>query len=353
MGYSAPYDDEDEGDGESFLPNAKSNAPKIPMNSALDRSISMKSWLYGNQNEILSSIKTISHYTTLRTFVSIVGSGEFWLSHISRMNDFEEVVAAARIVNNQINENERASNGVYIDYWNRIRIRYNDLIDNTYENMYLMSFSETNIELEMIDILSMWVKYGGNGTGITMLFNRENILLPYETNDPLIWIRMNYRHISDFSYHIIDRIQRAIVEFGIVNQSVEIDKTRALNERDELFIERMSWTLFVETISHKHVGYIDEKEYRLVFSPFLRPRLHDSVVIVDRKFGDDERKIARIKLEEYPTIRSKSIALKDILYAIMLGPTCLSSYDSVRRILDMHGLNRVKILHSSIPYRNT
>lgn len=205
------------------------------------------------------------HFTNFNSFLGMIKNQEIWAFHTKFMNDPTEsglfFSCLADHVNEKMKENSGEEKG-YIDHISRMislfsnRDKYNP--DET--GHFIFSLSETE------NSVGLWREYAGNGKGLAIKLNRENLIKSVNSSE-------YHRPLSCFIYKI-KYVGRDNIDYidNIVNEFLEFYK-KTLNEarnvlvdmfNDEAFHEAVLLNLYSISALIKHEAYAEEKEHRLI-----------------------------------------------------------------------------------------
>jgi hypothetical protein len=136
----------------------------------------------------------LAHYTSIQALEAILRSNEVWFSNPLFMNDIEEVRFGINVgANLFLTSTELESACGNKERFNLLRskfIQYYDAFVNEYViDTYIFCLSE-HVKDDTDGLLSMWRGYGGNGSGVAIVFDAGK--LPVRDDAPLIIARVQY-----------------------------------------------------------------------------------------------------------------------------------------------------------------
>ena len=191
----------------------------------------------------MSDIQILYHYTDFNAMRGIISNGEIWLWNLRRMNDSQEmqyfIKQLKTAVKNQISEDLHELTEKLFD---------ENLKDFNSLCSYASCFSEYS------DDASQWARYGKNGQGVCIAFDKELLSkIGIECHTPLC--KVNYAS--------------NVEEMDIVKELSEMIKTYSVSPEliDSEKISQIFHNLVNNSPLFKHPSFISEKEYRLVSLP--------------------------------------------------------------------------------------
>lgn len=291
------------------------------------------------------NLEFIYHYTTLEALLKgIISENKseeitFWATNSNHMNDPKEF---------KIDLENFYEDVKHIKYFSSL-FEKNYFTNNLgkSDNAYLLSFSENK------DFLPMWNMYAKNGNGVVLEFEKQLVALP-ET--PLVRCLYPRKEIYNETIKFLEKIfaEGDKHKFTRGRFFLGLDKIRYKSStREERRGRFKSCNLddcdnccknlcalvvlsIFPIIAYKHNAYEHEKELRLII------------------FEKDTDKIKFRNKDEMliPYIERK--INRKALKSVIIGPT--QNYElsqkSLRMFLDSRGFNDVKIIKSTVPYRN-
>lgn len=273
------------------------------------------------------------HYTTPQAFFSIIQSKHLWMRDVRQMNDHRELHVGREFISDAL-----ADDRFGYEFVERMS-------EHSAEHEYYVScFSENG------DQLSQWRGYAGDGTGVCLGFevDRESLSEIFQFREVV------YYDKGAADSRVGSLMQNLARRYGpIINQMVRSD----ILERPEVendFI-RMLAEIKGELASYKGVGFKEEKEWRIIYSPTSRmyrlnsqgPFFVDQMYQLEFEFavlGSMLCKCFRLPLcGELAFMR---------LVEVRKGPKCTFIPEDIAELVRISGLNDdVEITDSKISYR--
>jgi hypothetical protein len=307
-------------------------------------------WADLSEEEIRPSTGQLAHYTSITTLESILKFNQIWLSNPLFMNDHEELHFGLRIAEQEfmIHEGIRAACGnkesheiLINDFQKKLRQIGSEHAFDT----YIACFSLHEAVKDKDGKLSMWRGYGGNGSGVALVFDTTSIK---ETNTNfLIWAKVHYASREQRTAWIRKKLDL----FAELLHRYQLPPSGYRTAIDSL-LERFK----VFSIFTKHHGFHEEQEWRLVY---LRERDKNGMLTDMLGYAIGARGIEpklKLDLVRLGKIVGQDLSPQRILSRLILGPSISSPLlrATVIRMLETLGLGGLsdKVVTSETPYRN-
>lgn len=256
-----------------------------------------------------------AYYTSASTGMKILDNNEAWLRNASLMNDFSEVHHGQNCIFNAWEHTEAGTklkalltllHPGAVDQFSK---KFNDDQPSRTTQSYILCMSEhgdDNADEDQYGRLSMWRAYGGDTNVAFILkstpFFSETAAIDAYTS-PVI-----YKDISSFEEPFSEFVDG-------------LDKD--LNFLREVGWETIQLWLFqamrFSVLSTKHPGFLEEKEWRIIFDPARnnKDRIKPDIVTLD----GIPQKIVKLPFTNYPEDGLFGIEIPEILDKIIVGPT--------------------------------
>jgi Protein of unknown function (DUF2971) len=290
----------------------------------------------------------LAHYTSIHALEAILRSNEVWFSNPLFMNDVEEVRfginAGANLFLTSTELESACGNKKRFDLLKATFNHYYNTFANEHViDTYVFCLSE-HVKDDTDGLLSMWRGYGGNGSGVAIVFDAGK--LPVRDDAPLFIARVQYASTEERT----NWLQQRTAQFArILGQTSIPDDKLWLGAY--LFFERLK--LFA--VFTKHQGFKEENEWRVVYMPDRdRDKVFDRMISYWVGPRGVEPKL-KIKIEHIPGLIDEDLSLSKIVERIILGPSLSSplARASILKMLDTLGRSDLKdrINSSTIPLR--
>ncbi|HDR2890719.1 TPA: DUF2971 domain-containing protein [Enterobacter asburiae] len=298
----------------------------------------------------MRSDETLCHYTDLTGLTGIIGSGAFWATNLSFLNDKSELLHGLDCAKKAL---QLMPQPVHFDEWDQ---DFTDAIEQLrgqdIDDIFTVSFCRN------ADLLSQWRGYSGKAQGVSLVFEQQELIAMFEgfiarENTLLkqgIYLEKFYLINESVTYtdpeqtpEFKEKIQAYINEYETYKKSI------GPNEASQSgYIQYM-----ISQVApfFKHSGFREEEEYRIVIR-----NLFGNNKIQFRNNGKTIIPYIPVTLtgEEKPTeekVRQKTLKLP--LREIKVGPCedFMQVKKGIELLLKVNGYFGVNITRSSIPYR--
>lgn len=256
----------------------------------------------------------VHHYTSAENALKIIASKEIWLRHPSTMNDYGEVRHGFEIIDEIVSSDEIKNilNSIteqigdnFVELFNKY---YLNLKSSSRSKIYLACFTKhVHPNEDDLGRLSMWRAYG-SGT------NKAAIRLDLSKATKatgLMFVPAIYAQKSEVAEYLQNALKDFIQYRNVIDGStVTVDQ-----------LARMLSILFcLLAISLKHVGFYEEREWRLVFLPYAS-EIKNFVSYSTESVNGIPQIVYKVPLSEEVNGEKNHLALSKILQNIMIGPT--------------------------------
>ncbi|MGH2342372.1 DUF2971 domain-containing protein [Segnochrobactraceae bacterium EtOH-i3] len=313
-------------------------------------------------NEKINNIKKcntkFSHYTSAAVGLEIVKNGVVWLRNASLMNDYTEITHGEKLFFDCISTSDRENriSSLLSDIcpslpgrlWNYIGKNLHQRIQKTYitclsEHGDKVINKHDIIDEDLYGRLSMWRAYGGNQNVALVV---KNIFLSSNTLDAGVFsipvLYANEEKYADNFEKIINNIEE------------NIDKLKDINK--DVVFNTICFSIHCLIISTKHIGFSEEREWRVIHSPTIYPSNQksntDGLISKDTEIINGvPQPVYKLKL---PLINNGAI-YPNLIDSIIIGPT---NYGDPIKECFVHALGGIgvpdpesKVTISGIPLR--
>lgn len=253
-----------------------------------------------------------AHYTSAENGMNILNNKCLWLRSAAVMNDFSEVTHGRACLEYSLHASDAgrrffsAINQVYPALANEITDKIDKSSEQSVMHTYISSLSETSADDEL-GRLSMWRAYGGSAAGISIIFNTEI----FEEDTAALATYSSAVLYSDpeaFSH-----------EFAKVVTRLELDQGLIGNVTREFAHDVIFNALRFSILSTKHLGFREEREWRIIHSPKLSSSQWVKPMI--RTVSGIPQRIYSLPLQGTEGMNLPTIDLKNLVYRIIIGPT--------------------------------
>ena len=183
--------------------------------------------------------------------------------------------------------------------------RFDNWTPNFRSNTYLVCVSEHEDSEDTLGRLSMWRAYSGS-TGVALVLN----------GDPFLGDAVEFKaYTSPVTYH--DDVGFEAV-LGQVAGNIERNSDFLKSLGRESLINIVFMMLRFLTISTKHPGFSEEKEWRVIYSPADdSPYLEKELQVINGV----PQTIYKIPLKDIPAIGLTGMEIPSLIHRVIIGPT--------------------------------
>lgn len=290
-----------------------------------------------------------AHYTSISAFESIIKSQEIWFSNPVYMNDLHELLHGTNLGVNVFHER-------IIDTCNcnttktRLSRFLNDHIEDINANLcniYIFCITQHMIS-QNDGLLSMWRGYGGNGSGVAIVFNSKFINLDVDTDVQLPVIKVKYLSEDEYKSKIAN----------LVDRWADLFKSFDNDDGDLRYAVQILICLFISlSLSTKHPGFAEEQEWRLIYLPQFDS---NNLFMKNMSYSihsDQIQPRLKFPVRPLPGDQTSNWTFSDIVENIIIGPTArgpLIKQTIVRMLKNLDRDNLAsKVIVSNIPLRSS
>jgi hypothetical protein len=256
-----------------------------------------------------------AYYTSASTGMKILENKEAWMRNASLMNDFSEVHHGQDCLNNAWNKTTAGHRLKAIltlldpNAVNTFVEAFDAEQYNRTRQSYILCMSEhgdENADEDRFGRLSMWRAYGGS-TNVCFVLNSA----PFFAETSAVEAAT-----SPVLYRDIDSFVQPFSEFvDGLDQNLDFLRSTGWERVRSWLLHAMRFSV----LSTKHPGFIEEKEWRVIFSPQdnANGRIKEELVTLE---GLPQR-IFKIPFVNYPDEGLVGIEIPELLDRIIVGPT--------------------------------
>lgn len=270
------------------------------------------------------------HYTSSHAALSIINNKEIWLRNASVMNDYAEIAHGESCIHyclighhDTAERSKKVLNSLVEGLHDQATFDFFNSSGMRRAFTYLLSVSEHGPEKigpgtvdteSQLGRLSMWRAYGSSG-GVALVFDGHALLDPREIV-PVYVSPVFYGNPDEFS-----------IEYHRMLSSIE-QNLDALKKIDPAILaNNFQRSLHFASLSTKHPGFVDEREWRLTYSANpVSENIGDAEFnaqsALQREFvtiNGVPQRIYKIQFRDYG--ESGSTALSQILRHAIVGPS--------------------------------
>lgn len=287
--------------------------------------------------ERTAKVDRLAYYTRAETALNIIQNETLWMRKTTCMNDFRELTFGLECITDQlafkksslVQALDSTFPGLAEEVIRDFHQNSIDMMDDT----YIACVSEHDASEDAFGRLSMWRAYGG-ATGIALVFKKDAVNLqglPYYASPVL------YADAEIFGREF-DRVMA-----GLASSS------GLLGSLSREFARRALVFAFQSALaSIKHLGFKEEREWRIIYNPKVQSR--DGMEPVIKTVNGVPQMIYQIALKK----TQSRAGLLDYLDRLIVGPTQYPNEiaEALKAALSEKGAGTVPIVVSEIPLRH-
>jgi len=251
-------------------------------------------------------------YTSAEAAMSIIKNKEVWLRNCLCMNDFSEVEHGLDCLINAFSRGEQSSpfqttlESIFPGIIKEFADIFDSWIPTFKSSTFIACVSEHPPEEDQYGRLSMWRAYGGN-RGVALVLNKEPFLAESDAfhayTNPVL-----YKDSEGF-----------YKDFGALTERLEQEKEFLL-ELGKDTVVNILFNIFKNTaLSLKHPGFIEEREWRVVYSPSIMKSdyVESDIEVIDKV----PQRVHKIPLKDIPEENFYGATVPKFIDKIIIGPT--------------------------------
>lgn len=255
------------------------------------------------------------HYTSAEAALNIIQSKRVWMRKTSCMSDFGEVEHGFRVLKSCfdgkaeefIQALDRCAPGAAQEAIEKFNTRF---LDSVRSSTYITSISEHYPHEAGHGRLSMWRAFGGDTGRVAIIFK-----MPWQSQRMRDGIAALNLRVSPVCYQndIEDELKEVIA--NITNNCeflVSVGRDIIINTVCSMFL--------YNTVCVKHSGFREEREWRLMYFPYLygTSQLMDAEI---RVIGGIPQKIHKLPIDISVAPVLAELDLSNIIDHVIIGPT--------------------------------
>ena len=288
----------------------------------------------------------LAHYTTAESAALIIKNKSLWLRNSNLMNDFSEISHGTSCFQAVLEGAEawkrlaNAVSAVYPGLLDEVIASLNEVKMLAHKQTYLCSLAEHQ-PTDRMGKLSMWRAYGGPTAGVAIVFNSEPLFV--ENSDLGVYSSpVLYGGYPEFTVefdNVVNKIESNIETLKLVPRHIA----------HSIFLNSFQYAVF----STKHPAFGEEKEWRLLHSPFVNPSslLKQNIHTI----RGIPQTIYEIPLNLEPEFNKPWLTLDKLIYQIIIGPCQYPGEVSwaLMQLLEEAGVSKpeTRIVVADIPLR--
>jgi hypothetical protein len=286
------------------------------------------------------------HYTTADAAVKIIGGKKFWLRDIRAMNDWKEIQHGIEcfryVINRPIGQKlVHLLGDIGLTFEQNLTDDLTKTISNLYNHTYIACLSEHTKEDDKNGRLSMLRGYS-EAFGVGLVFHPQTLLLERPGLNGVFVSSVLYADFEIFEHNFSEVVE---------NLSNEIDFIKKF-DFDKIKFIFLRWFMFAIACT-KHIGFQEEKEWRLLYFPLIE---YNNLLSFDiETIRGLPQIVHKLEMINKPEEGIEYIDIKDNLKKVILGPSFYQDVlgNAFIYLMNKNGFENTgqKVFASGIPLR--
>lgn len=284
-----------------------------------ERMASMERWWETLRQEIVAIITespavTIYHYTDINGLLGMVGAGNIWATHVSRLNDKSEYHHGIKVVADCVHNAMPSTSRLLVE---KILSEFRKV------ETFVASYSTK------CDLLSQWRSYSGGAVGYCLELATSGIAT-LDSSTPLLEAVI---YGDSKAQQVISKLIARVEEYLRQNQFGEVEIGFLLG--------RVGGMLANLACTIKHPKFEEESEYRQFYQPGA------TSLQLEQKFRNG--RFGLTPYVEVPFIEVGRLPLKSVTIGPCKDPEL--EIHTIKALLEKHAYTNVDVQVSEIPLR--
>lgn len=262
--------------------------------------------------EVTRHRRKLAHYTTAENALNIISGQTIWLRNAAVMNDHSEIEHGRAVLNACLklptigDRFARVLDGGHAGLSARVLNHVANQRALAREKIFVISLSEHE-EDDCLGRLSMWRAYGGTTAGAALVFNAE------------IFDDAQLNLMSFASPVLYGGFEQFAPELEAVIHRLEQNPALLRGVTSDVAFSALSTALDFAILSTKHLGFSEEREWRVIHRPFEHSSAHVEEGIV--AISGTPQLIYRLPLVNKPGMNMPRLTLDRLLQRVIIGPS--------------------------------
>lgn len=256
------------------------------------------------------------HYTSAEAAHAIISGRSMWMRNTSCMNDFSEIhhghallrrclmqESAGLALQAALNECVQGSANMAIqqyDHW------WNDMQVAT----YIACLSEHDDREDAYGRLSMWRAYGGKGSASVALVLRVPLENGRAVPLGVVFTPVAYMEAAE-----------VCAQMRTITANIQNNATYLAGLSPELVWRTVFAMLRMATVSLKHAGFMEEKEWRVACWPNMSRPVPDPITCSPKAIGGLPQKVYSIPFRGRADGGVDGLDIASVIDRVIIGPT--------------------------------
>lgn len=297
------------------------------------------------REEIIEKKCRFVHYTSAENAMKIIQSRKIWMRNARCMNDYTEVKHGYELLRMFFEKDD-----LNISFVKALEPCGNKIVPealnlfaqwwrNIHNNTFITSISEYDPDEDSHGRLSMWRAYGQQSAKAAIVIN-----VPFGAPNV---VNLFLVPAAYFNQEELNR------KFNEVIDSIKDNENFLVSIDDQLIIKFIFTMLLMNAVSLKHVGFKEEKEWRIIYLPEISPS--KLMLRTIETINGVPQTVYPIPLEDNPTENIIGFNISSVIEKVIIGPTVypFSLYDAFNVALENAGVENAgtRVIVSGIPLR--
>lgn len=250
------------------------------------------------------------HYTSADVAMRIFQTQQVWMRNATCMNDFMEIEHGFECLNaaykNQREKFQKTFDSLFPDFSKKLQDSFNDWLPHFRSDTYLACVSEHDDKEDELGRLSMWRAYGGDA-GVAIVMKG----LPFLTHSDALKAHTNpVAYLSKEEYSL---------EFSKFLDGIQANAKIVKDLGEERALAHVFEAFRYATMCTKHVGFHEEREWRIIYSPAYEKS--DRIVSGIESIRGTPQPVCKIPLKDVPAEALIGIEIPKLVDRVIVGPT--------------------------------
>jgi len=300
------------------------------------------------RDEVIARKGRFVHYTSAENAMNIIRSRRMWMRNAKCMNDYMEVSHGHELLVQFFQDKDRKEHffealkpcgtevaekaiRLFDQWWQKLEF-----------NTFICSISEHEPGENNHGRLSMWRAYGQPSARAAIVLN-----VPFEPDDATKGLKVTLSPVAYSEYADVEKELYAVIN------NIRANTDFLLSQGVQAIVNTVFAMLLVASVSLKHEGFKEEKEWRAIYLPDLNPSKLMSRSI--ETISGVPQTVYKIPLEDIPAEDVTGVSIPQLVERVIIGPSQypFPMYQAFRTALEEAGVENAdsRVIISGIPLR--
>lgn len=302
----------------------------------------------GRVAQALEAKTRFVHYTNADTAMKFLRNKEVWLRKSSNMNDSMEVEHGFNCLAASYRKHkpmfEPDFEALYPGICDKIENYFEDWLPTYRSGTFIACVSEHSEHENQMGRLSMWRAYGGNA-GVAIVMKGDVFHRPVSSDA----LKAYTSPVAYLDTHAFE------VEFVKLIAAIKNNTTVLTAIGEEQFFACVTNAFRYATICTKHPGFLEEREWRVIYSPAIEKS--DIIEETIESIVGIPQKVCKLPLIDKPERGLSGLALPQLIDRVIIGPCHYPEEisEAFVHLMDSAGIVDAasKVVISDIPLRQS